>query len=75
MDDLDKKHDKPDHGVSDSSAIEISQEILDKFHTFIALSNNHLMNIPVSGDLILESAKVMNMAAELNKIILELKAK
>lgn len=51
----------------------LSQEMFEKIHAFIALSNNHLMSIPVQGDQILVSAEIMNMANELHKALEELK--
>lgn len=48
-------------------SISLPTDLVDKIRNFIALTNNHLMAIPVQGDLILGSAKVMNLAIEIHE--------
>lgn len=56
-----------------NDTIKIPITLLSQIHAFIALSNNVLMSIPVCGDQILDSAKVMNMANDLHKELKDLK--
>lgn len=52
--------------------VQISHDLFKKIQSFVALSNNHLMTIPVEGNQILNSAKVMNMALEIHEELEEL---
>ena len=45
-------------------SISLPTDLVDKIRNFIALTNNHFMAIPVQGDLILGSAKVMHRSIE-----------
>lgn len=53
--------------------VSLPKSLLEEIHNFIALSNNHLMNIPVQGDDILHSAEIMKLAGKLHKELEEIK--
>ena len=50
-----------------SEEITVNKELMTRLLHFVANANNTLMNIPVQGDLILASAKIMNEAQVLAK--------
>ena len=47
-------------------------ELVQKLHTFTAASNNYLFTLPVDGDNILKSAKLMNEATTIFNQLSEL---
>ena len=54
---------------------EIPQKLIDNLIQYIADSNNHLMNLSVSGDNILRSADIIREARKLINLLKELKSK
>lgn len=55
------------------STLKINEKTIALIQVFVGNTNNHLMNLSVSGDDILRSAKLMNDAHELLKILEKLK--
>lgn len=58
---------------TEDSQVKMSKVLLDQIYTFIATSNNYLMTIPVKGDNVIASAKIMEKANELCLVIDEMR--